>query len=368
MATVSKQDRGQITYADAGVSTAEGARAVDAIRAAVKSTNREEVIGSIGGFGGFFSAAKLKEMEEPILVSGTDGVGTKLMLAKRLGVHGTVGIDLVAMCVNDVVVVGAEPLFFLDYIAIGKLETELVSTIVDGIADGCRQAGCALVGGEMAEHPGAMDPDDYDLSGFCVGVVDAPKAIGPELVREGDAIIGLASSGVHSNGFSLVRKAFADTLTDEELNAPCEAFGGLSAGMALLQPTRIYVKPLLNALKEGLPIHACAHITGGGITENLDRALPKGLDARVELGTWPVLPIIKRVVDAASLSSAEALKTFNCGVGMCIICPADSADDVMEFFAQAGETPYRIGKIVAAQDAEAKGKVVYANADAEIFA
>ncbi len=350
-----------ISYEDAGVSTAEGARAVDRIRAAVASTNRPEVIGGIGGFGGLFSAAALKDMDDPVLISGTDGVGTKLQLAQRMGVNDTVGIDLVAMCVNDVVVAGAEPLFFLDYIAIGHLESDFVGPIVEGIAEGCKQAGCALVGGEMAEHPGVMEPGDYDLSGFCVGVVDRPRMIGPELVREGDAIVGVASSGIHSNGYSLVRAALADKLTDEELTAPNSELGGQSIGAALLTPTRIYVKPLLSALRAGLPVHAAAHITGGGITENLDRALSYGLDAKVELGSWQEPVIVKMVADAAHLTLEEKLKTFNCGVGLCVICPADAAGDVIAHFEAQGEKACQIGSIVASDGgADAKGKVVYA--------
>ncbi len=352
-----------ITYEDAGVSTAEGARAVDRIRAAVESTSRPEVIGGIGGFGGLFSAAALKNMDDPILISGTDGVGTKLQLAQRLGRNDTVGIDLVAMCANDVVVAGAEPLFFLDYIAIGHLEADFVGPIVEGIAEGCKQAGCALVGGEMAEHPGVMDPGDYDLSGFCVGAVDRSKMIGPDNVREGDVIIGLASSGIHSNGYSLVRRALADKLSDEQLSAPNDDLDGKSIGEALLAPTRIYVKPLLSALHAGLPVHAAAHITGGGITENLDRALPRGLDAEVKVGSWREPAIVSMASRAAGLTLEEKLKTFNCGVGMCVICPADSIADVVEHFASQGEEPYVIGRVVASDDPQAKGKVVYLDAE-----
>ncbi len=348
-----------ITYEDAGVSTAEGARAVDRIRDAVASTNRPEVIGEIGGFGGLFSAAALKDMQDPVLISGTDGVGTKLQLAQRLGKHSTVGIDLVAMCVNDVVVAGAEPLFFLDYIAIGHLESDFVGPIVEGIAEGCKQAGCALVGGEMAEHPGVMEPHDYDLSGFCVGVIDKPKMIGPVNVQVGDVIVGLASSGIHSNGYSLVRAALADKLSDDELNAPNKELDGQSIGDALLTPTRIYVKPLLSALQAGLPVHAAAHITGGGITENLDRALPCGLNAEIKLGSWDEPAIIKLVSDAAQLTLEEKLKTFNCGIGMCVICAPESTDAVVEHFASQGQKPYIIGSIVKSNNTQAKGKVIY---------
>ena len=327
----------EITYAAAGVDTAEGARAVDAIKETVHSTYRPEVVGDIGGFGGLFSIAAAKGMEDPLLVSGTDGVGTKLKVAQLVGKHGTVGIDLVAMCVNDILACGAEPLFFLDYIAIGKLRREHVAEVVAGIGEGCRQAGCALIGGEMAEHPGVMDPDDYDLSGFTVGVVDRPKMLDPESVREGDVLIGLASSGLHSNGYSL-------------------ALDGKSVGEALLTPTRIYVKQVLSVLAEcPKAVRALAHITGGGITENLNRALNSQVNAQVDLGTWPVPAIVKYVCEAADLSEGQALKTFNMGVGMILIVDPDRADEVEAALAKAGETTYRVGRIVAGA-----GEVEYA--------
>ena len=344
----------QITYKDAGVDIDEGARAVQAIRGAVQSTYRKEVIGDIGGFGGLFSAAAFKDMQDPIMVSGTDGVGTKLQLAQMIDRHDSCGIDLVAMCVNDVLACGAEPLFFLDYVAIGKLKADQMAQIVGGIAEGCRQANCSLVGGEIAEHPGVMPADEYDLSGFCVGVVDRPKMIGPELVEEGDVVLGLASTGIHSNGFSLVRRAVTERMSLEELTAPCDELGGTSIMDALLAPTRIYVKSIVNLLKQGLPVHAVAHITGGGITENLDRALPQTLDAQVELGTWPVLPIIDYVIKAAGLSQEQALKTFNMGVGMCVICKPQDAAAIQEQLEATGEKVYTIGKIIAGT-----GKVVY---------
>lgn len=350
----------EVTYKHAGVDTREGARAVDAIRDAVKSTYREEVVGDIGGFGGLFSAAALKGMEDPLLVSGTDGVGTKLALAQRFDKHDAVGIDLVAMCANDILACGAEPLFFLDYVAIGKIEAEHVARIVGGIAEGCRQAGCALIGGEMAEHPGVMAADDYDLSGFCVGVVDRPKMIDPAQVKAGDVVLGLASSGIHSNGFSLVRRALTDQKSDKKLLKAREDLNGGSIIDALLAPTRIYVKSILAAIESGAPIHAIAHITGGGITENLNRALPCGLDAVVEWGSWPVLPIIKRVVKAASLSREEALKTFNMGIGMCILCASEDAGALTETVEMQGEQVFKIGTIVASEDGkEAPGKVRY---------
>ena len=345
----------EVTYASAGVDTAEGARAVDAIKPLVRATYRPEVIGDIGGFGGLFSIAAAKDMEDPLLVSGTDGVGTKLKLAQAAGVHTTVGVDLVAMCVNDILATGAEPLIFLDYLAIGRHTSEAAEAIVAGIAEGCKLAGCALIGGEMAEHPGVMDPDDYDLSGFCVGLVDRPRMLDPETVREGDVLIGLPSSGIHSNGYSLVRKVAFEGKEMQELTQPREWLDGASILEALLQPTRIYVRPVLDALR-ALPgaVHALAHITGGGITENLNRALPDSLDAQVDLGSWPELPIIRFICDAANLSQPEALKTFNMGIGMVLLVAAEQADAVLAHLKAAGEDAYVIGRTVAGS-----GQVVY---------
>ena len=338
----------EVTYAQAGVDTAEGARAVDAIKASVKSTYRSEVIGDIGGFGGCFSIAAAKGMEEPVLVSGTDGVGTKLQLARLAGDHSTVGIDLVAMCVNDILALGAEPLFFLDYIAVGKLQAEAVAEIVGGIAEGCRQAGCSLIGGEMAEHPGVMDPDDYDLSGFTVGIVDKPKALDPADVREGDVLLGLASSGIHSNGYSLVRKVCIEGHELDELQQPRGDLDGKSLLQALLTPTRIYVKPVLRVLAD-VPgaVHALAHITGGGITENLNRALPQNCDASVGFGSWPVPPVIQAVRQQANLSTTESLKTFNMGIGMVLIVDSAQQEAVAAILEDAGEDVYTIGTVVA---------------------
>lgn len=352
----------EITYADAGVDIEEGAAAVDAIKDAVHSTYRPEVVGDIGGFGGLFSAAAFKGMEEPLMVSGTDGVGTKLKVAQLIGKHDTVGIDLVAMCVNDILACGAEPLFFLDYIAIGKLKKEHVAKVVGGIAEGCRQAGCALIGGEMAEHPGVMDPDDYDLSGFCVGLVDRPRMLDPESVREGDVLIGLASSGLHSNGYSLARKVCIEGRTEEELREAREDLGGQSILEALLTPTRIYVKPV-RAVMQQVPggIRALAHITGGGITENLNRALPAGVNAEVDLGTWPIPSVVRFACEQANLSEAEALKTFNMGLGMVLIVDPAAAEAVEAALAAAGEETYRVGRIVAGE-----GEVQYAN-EGELF-
>ncbi len=335
-----------VSYADAGVDVDEGARAVDAIKAAVASTNRPEVIGGLGGFGSCFSMAPYKDMEDPVLVSGTDGVGTKLAIAQLLDRHETVGEDLVAMCVDDVVPIGAEPLFFLDYVAIGKLRAEHVAKIVGGIAEGCRKSGCALVGGEMAEHPGVMNPNDYDLAGFVVGVVDRPKMIGPHLVHEGDVILGLPSSGIHSNGYSLVRKVAIGDKTVEELERPLPELGGESLADAVMRPTTIYAGGLVRALKAGVPIHAMAHITGGGITENLNRALPANVDAVVDRGgedgpAWDVPPVITYMVRAAGLTPDEAYKTFNMGVGMSVICGRDDVDEVCEGLVAHGFSPRR---------------------------
>ena len=348
-----------MSYADAGVDVDEGARAVDAIKAAVAETNRPEVIGGLGGFGSCFSLAACKDMEDPILVSGTDGVGTKLAIAQLLDRHDTVGQDLVAMCVDDIVPLGAEPLFFLDYIAIGKLRAEHVAEIVKGIAEGCKMSGCALVGGEMAEHPGVMKPDDYDLAGFVVGVVDRPKMISPEKVKLGDAIIGLPSSGIHSNGYSLVRKVAIEGKTVEELERPLPELGGESLADAVMRPTTIYAGKLMNVLRKGAPIHAMAHITGGGITENLNRALPKTLDAVVDRGgadgpAWDVPPVIDYCVKAAGLTPDEAYKTFNMGVGMSILCAQDDLDEVCEDLEAEGLHPFVMGEVT-----EGTGKVVY---------
>ena len=342
-----------MSYADAGVDVDEGARAVDAIKGAAASTDRPGVMEGLGGFGCLFDAAPFKAMEHPVLVSGTDGVGTKLALAQRLGRNDTVGEDLVAMGADDVVVTGAEPLFFLDYVAVGKLRAEEMAQVVGGIAAGCRKAGCALIGGEMAEHPGVMAADDYDLAGFCVGVVDAPK------MREGDVILGLASSGIHSNGYSLVRAAVTDRMDDAGLLEPRAELGGESLADALLAPTAIYSGAVVRALAAGAHVHALAHITGGGITENLDRAMPADLDALVERGAdgsvaWDVPPVIGYVSRAAGLTPDEAFKTFNMGVGMAVVCAPEDAEQVSAAFAEQGFPTFAVGTVVPGE-----GKVRY---------
>lgn len=345
-----------ITYKDAGVDTAEGSRAVEAIRASVRSTYRPEVIGDIGGFGGLFNASAFKNMDEPIMVSGTDGVGTKLRVAQLLGKHDTVGIDLVAMCANDILVTGAEPLFFLDYIAVGKLDSELVSQVVSGIAAGCRESGCALIGGEMAEHPGTMDPDDYDLSGFCVGVVDRPKSIDGSKVAVDDVVVGIASSGIHSNGYSLVRRVLVECHENptEALSIPRDDLDGKTLGDALLTPTRLYAKQVHHVLNAGVEIHAMAHITGGGITENLDRVLPADVDAAVSRGNWPVPRIIEIASEAAGLSDDDAYKTFNMGIGFMFVVAPENEQMLCEALDEIGELAYRVGTIVPGS-----GKVTY---------
>ena len=356
-------------YAAAGVDITAGYKGVKLMSADVKRTHIPGVVSDIGGFGGLF-APDLTGITEPVLVSGTDGVGTKLRLAELLNKHDTIGIDCVAMCVNDVICCGAKPLFFLDYIAIGKNVPEKVASIVSGVAEGCVQAGCALIGGEMAEHPGVMAPADYDLAGFTVGVVDRPKMLDPANVRPGDVILGLPSTGVHSNGYSLVRKVIGvdgikpgtpeAAAKAEELSRPLEELGGASLADALLAPTRIYVKPILELLRGGANVHAIAHITGGGITENLNRALADDVDAVVtrngaEMG-WDVPPVITYVSRQAELAPNEACKTFNMGVGLCLIVAPEDEAAVTEALVALGEKPFRVGECV-----EGSSKVVYSD-------
>ena len=350
-------EKSQVTYAQAGVDIEEGARAVDAIKGIVHSTYRAEVVGDIGGFGGLFSIAAAKNMEDPLLVSGTDGVGTKLKIAQMIGKHDTVGIDLVAMCANDILATGAEPLFFLDYIAVGKLDSKAVAEIVGGIGEGCRQAGCALIGGEMAEHPGVMDPDDYDLSGFCVGIVDRPKMLDPESVKPGDLLVGLNSSGLHSNGYSLALKVCLEGKSLEEVTKPLDELGGVGVAEALLTPTRIYVNAVRYVMRKcPTAIRALAHITGGGITENLNRALNDRVDGVVELGSWAIPPIVRYTCEQAGLSEEEALKTFNMGVGLVLIIDPSMFGAVRIACEQAGEVARLIGRVE-----EGSGIVRYSN-------
>lgn len=348
-----RPDTEPVDYRAAGVDIEEGARAVEAIRSHVRSTYRREVIGDIGGFGGLFSAAAFKSMDDPVLVSSTDGVGTKLKVAQLLDRHDTVGIDLVAMCVNDVLVTGAEPLFFLDYIAVGRLDSVRVERVVAGIAEGCCQAGCALIGGEMAEHPGTMDPDDYDLAGFCVGVVDRPRMVTGASIVPGDVVLGLASSGLHSNGYSLVRRVLVEG-KESGLALPRVDLGGRSLGDELLIPTRIYARAVRAALAEA-PVKGMAHITGGGITKNLDRVLPADCDAVVHRGAWKAPRIFALVAEAASLGDDEMYRTFNMGVGFALVVDPAHAPAAAAAVRSVGETVSEIGEIV-----EGTGVVRYA--------
>ncbi|QFY88887.1 phosphoribosylformylglycinamidine cyclo-ligase [Magnetovirga frankeli] len=329
-----------ISYRDAGVDIDAGNSLVERIKPMVKNTHRPGVLGGLGGFGALFELP-LERYRQPVLVSGTDGVGTKLKLALELGRHDSIGIDLVAMCVNDILVAGAEPLFFLDYYATGKLDVEVATQVVSGIAEGCLQAGCALTGGETAEMPGLYAAGDYDLAGFAVGIAEKDRLLRPERVQAGDQILGLASSGPHSNGYSLIRKIIE--VAGLDLNAP---FENTSLGQALLAPTRIYVKPLL-ALLDQLEVHALAHITGGGLPENLPRVLPQGLDAEIDLGSWPRPALFRLLQEQGNVVESEMLRTFNCGIGMLVIVPAEQAQQATALLGQAGEQVYRLGQIIA---------------------
>ena len=330
-----------VTYKDAGVDVERGYEAVRRMKQHVATTFDANVLGGLGSFGGFYSIENEK-LEKPVLVAGTDGVGTKLKLAFLMDKHDTVGIDCVAMCVNDVVCQGARPLIFLDYIATGYLDPEKVEKIVAGVAEGCRQAGCALIGGETAEMPDFYPAGEYDLAGFTVGLVDREKSISGERVREGDVLVGMASSGVHSNGYSLVRKL---VLTEgRDLNAPVEAFVGKSWGETLLTPTKIYVKPALKAC-EAADVHGIAHITGGGFIENIPRILPDGLTAYIDLGTWPVLPVFTELQKLGGLTDRQIYNTFNMGIGMVFAVDASEADAVIAALEACGEQAYRIGEV-----------------------
>ena len=330
-----------LTYKDAGVDIDAGNALVERIKPLVRRTRRPEVLAGIGGFGGLF-ALPPGRYEEPVLVSGTDGVGTKLMLAQQIGKHDTIGIDLVAMCVNDVLVQGAEPLFFLDYFACGVLDNDVAADVVKGVADGCLQAGAALIGGETAEMPDMYPPDEYDLAGFTVGVVERSKMIDGSGIAEGDAIIGLASSGPHSNGYSLIRKVL-DRQPDARID------GALAVEM-LLEPTRIYVKPIL-ALMERVVVKGLAHITGGGITENIPRVLPGGLAAQIDTATWEQGPVFDFLQEQGLIATDEMRRTFNCGVGMVVVVSDESADEALELLRKHDEHAWRIGHIVAGDQA-----------------
>ena len=335
------------SYEKAGVNLEAGYEVVRRIKKHVASTSRLGVMGNIGAFGGMFDLSALK-VKEPVLVSGTDGVGTKLKLAFEMDKHDTIGIDAVAMCVNDVLAQGAEPLVFLDYVAVGRNEPQKIEAIVAGVADGCRQAGCALVGGETAEHPGLMPDDDYDVAGFSVGIVDEEKIIDGKRLAQGDILIGLASTGVHSNGFSLVRKVL--DVEHADLTSPVEQLGGKSLGEALLTPTRIYVKAIKALLKAGVDIHAVSHITGGGFYENVPRMMTDGLTARIRLDSFPKLPIFQLIQDKGNIPQRDMYNTFNMGIGMILALPAGQAQQALSVLADAGESAYAIGEVVAGAD------------------
>lgn len=331
------------SYAAAGVDITAGYRAVELMKAHIARTVTSGVCSDVGGFGGLFEL-DVKGMEQPVLVSGTDGVGTKLKLAFLQDRHDTVGIDCVAMCVNDVICCGAKPLFFLDYIACGKNVPEKIAAIVSGVAEGCVQSGAALIGGETAEMPGFYPADEYDLAGFAVGVVDKKKILRPETMEEGDAIIALPSSGVHSNGFSLVRKVFG--IGEKDISSPVAEFSGKSVGETLLTPTRIYVKPVL-ALLDAVTVRSVSHITGGGFYENIPRSLPNGLSAKIDRSALKVLPIFDLIAKTGEIPERDMFNTFNMGVGMSIVVKKTDADRALEVLAQNGEDAYLMGEIVA---------------------
>ncbi|MFM6194935.1 MAG: phosphoribosylformylglycinamidine cyclo-ligase [Planktothrix sp.] len=330
-------------YREAGVDIQAGRDFVDGIRNLVQKTYRPEVLGGLGGFGGCFALPS--GYNEPILVSGTDGVGTKLKLATSLNRHDTVGIDLVAMCVNDVLTCGAEPLFFLDYLATGKLDGEQLTQVVAGISQGCQQAGCSLLGGETAEMPGFYQPGEYDMAGFCVGIVEKSQMLNGSQVQIGDIAIGLASSGVHSNGFSLVRKVVSDG--GWNWNDSPEVLGGQSIGEVCLTPTQIYVKPILQAIRQGVEIHGMAHITGGGLPENLPRCLGEGQAVQIYPNSWPVLPIFNWLAQAGQVNPAAMFDTFNMGLGFVVLVPPQQAETTGEWFETQGILAYTIGEVVS---------------------
>ena len=328
-------------YKKAGVDIEAGYKSVELMKKHVKETMRPEVMGGLGGFSGAFSMKAIKDMENPVLLSGTDGCGTKVKLAFLMDKHDTIGIDCVAMCVNDVACAGGEPLFFLDYIACGKNYPEKIATIVKGVAEGCKQAGAALVGGETAEHPGLMPEDEYDLAGFAVGVVDEKDLITGEKIQAGDVLVGIASSGVHSNGFSLVRKVFE--MTAESLNTYYDELGK-TLGEALLAPTRIYVKALKSVKDAGVTIHGCSHITGGGFQENIPRMLPEGIRAVVEKDSYEIPAIFKLLQKTGNIEEEMMYNTYNMGLGMILAVDPADVDKTMAAITAAGDTAYIVGK------------------------
>jgi phosphoribosylformylglycinamidine cyclo-ligase len=342
-----------LTYSSAGVDIDAGNRLVDLIRPMVRATARAGADAEIGGFGGLFDL-KAAGFTDPVLVAATDGVGTKVKIAIETGLHSGIGIDLVAMSVNDLVVQGAEPLFFLDYFACGRLDPEATASIVAGVAEGCRESGCALIGGETAEMPGLYKDGDYDLAGFAVGAAERGQLLPRKNIGAGDVVLGLASSGVHSNGFSLARKVVEVAGLDYQAAAPFSPV--MTLGGALLTPTRIYVKSCLRAIRETKAVKGLAHITGGGFTDNIPRVLPEGLGVRINLGAVPVLPVFKWLAAAGKIEQAEMLRTFNCGIGMVVIADKDTASDAIAMFKQTGETVAVLGEVIASGASE---RVVY---------
>ena len=331
-------------YKKAGVDIEAGYKSVELMKEHVKKTMRAEVLGGLGGFSGAFSLAKIKEMEEPVLLSGTDGCGTKVKLAIIMDKHDTIGIDAVAMCVNDIACAGGEPLFFLDYIACGKNYPEKIADIVKGVAEGCLQSEAALIGGETAEHPGLMPEEDYDLAGFAVGVCDKKEMITGEKLEAGDVLIGMAPTGVHSNGFSLVRKVFEKEMNKEGLNTYYDSLGK-TLGEALLAPTRIYVKALKNIKKSGVTVKACSHITGGGFYENVPRMLKDGVRAVIRKDSYPVPPIFKLLAEKGKIEEKMMYNTFNMGLGMVVAVDEADVDKTMAAIKAAGDQPYVVGTI-----------------------
>ena len=334
------------SYAAAGVDITAGYKSVELMKKHIKRTRNEGCLDDVGGFGGCYGL-NLEGISQPVLVSGTDGVGTKLKIAMLLDKHDTIGIDCVAMCVNDIICCGAKPLFFLDYIACGKNIPEKIADIVGGVAEGCVRAGCALIGGETAEHPGMMAEDDYDLAGYCTGVVDKSKIIDNNTMKAGDVVIALASTGVHSNGFSLVRKVF--DIENADLTSPREELEGKSLGEALLEPTRIYVKSVL-ALLEKVQVKGISHITGGGFYENIPRSIPDGLGARIDRSKVKILPIFQLIAKTGNIPQRDMFNTFNMGVGMSIVVAKDDVETALSVLKDWGEDAYVIGEIEESQD------------------
>jgi len=346
------EQKPSLTYLDAGVDIDAGNELVSRIKETAARTRRPEVLGGLGGFGAMVAIPA--GYKEPIMVSGTDGVGTKLRLAMQLGKHDTIGIDLVAMCVNDLIVGGAEPLFFLDYYATGKLNVDIAAKVVEGIGEGCEQAGCALVGGETAEMPGMYEGDDYDLAGFCVGVAERSEIIDGSNVRAGDVLLALESSGPHSNGYSLIRKILE--LSKADLNQP---IGNTTLASALMAPTRIYVKNLLQLIRQ-VNISALSHITGGGLPENIPRVLPKGMIAAIDTTSWELPPVFQWLQNAGGVASEEMYRTFNCGIGMVVCVPESQKELALDALRALGEKAWQVGLIERAEDTEKDAVVRYA--------